>query len=343
MPAMPTAFVLIVNFRTGPLVVDCLASLASELPALQGGRVIVVDNASGDDSVAQIGTAINDRGWGGWVELIALPRNGGFAYGNNRALERVRAHDAAFGAVVCLNPDTTVRPGALAALLGQLGAPVHAGIVGALIEDEHGMPQRAGHCFPSPLGELEHAAQFGVLSSMLNPGEVLEARADAPRRFDWVSGACFAVRREVMEQIGTFDEGYFLYFEETDFCFRAQRAGWSCWHVPQAEVVHFEGASTGINIAAQRRPAYWYASRRRFFLKAYGVGGLLAADLLWAIGRCSLLLRRGLGLGGRQGQAQEPRKVFYDLIVGDLRALIDGEWFRVLASSPRQAAPPRTP
>ena len=340
---MPTAFILIVNYRTGPLVVDCLASLVPELAALQGGRVIVVDNASGDDSVAQIGSAINERGWGGWAELIALPRNGGFAYGNNRALERVRAHDPSFAAVVCLNPDTTVRPGALTALLAQFSAAPQAGIVGALIEDERGVRQHGGHAFPSPLGELEGAAQLGVLSRALAPGEVRESRAAAPRRFDWVSGACFAVRRELIEQIGGFDEGYFLYFEETDFCLRARRAGWSCWHVPQAAVVHFEGASTGINIPAKRRPAYWYASRRRFFLKAYGVSGLLAADLLWAIGRCSLVLRRSLGLGGRQGQAREPRKVFFDLIVGDLRALIKGEWFGVRAGSPRRAAPPQTP
>ena len=340
---MPPAFILIVNYRTGLLVVDCLASLISELPALQGGRVIVLDNASGDDSVAQIGAAIAGRGWGAWAELIPLPRNGGFAYGNNRALERVRALDPAFGAVVCLNPDTTVRRGALAALLGQFSAAPRAGIVGALIEDEGGVRQRAGHDFPSPLGELESAAQLGVLSRALAPGEASESRADAPRRFDWVSGACFAVRREVIDQIGAFDEGYFLYFEETDFCLRAQRAGWSCWNVPQAEVIHFEGASTGINIPAQRRPAYWYASRRRFFLKAYGVTGLLAADLLWAIGRCTLLLRRSLGLGGRQGQTREPRKVFRDLVGGDLRALLKGEWFRVGAGPTRRPAPHQAP
>ena len=340
---MPAAFVLIVNYCTGPLVVDCLASLVPELPALHGGRVIVVDNASGDDSVAHIGAAIDECGWGDWADLIALPRNGGFAYGNNLALERVRAHDPAFYAIVCLNPDTNVRPGALAALLGQFSATPRAGIVGALIEDEHGVRQRAGHAFPSPIGELDRAAQLGLLSRVLTRSTTGKALDDAPRRFDWVSGACFAVRRQVIEQIGGFDEGYFLYFEETDFCFRAQGAGWSCWQVPQAEVVHFEGASTGINIPAQRRPAYWYASRRRFFLKAYGITGLLAADLLWAIGRCSLLLRRGLGLGGRQGQAREPRKVFLDLIVGDLRALIRGEWFCVNAGSPRGQVPPQTP
>lgn len=340
---MPANYILIVNYRTGPLVVNCLASLGSELPTLQGGRVIVVDNASGDDSVAHIGTAIKDRGWSRWADLIALPRNGGFAYGNNRALERVRALDPAFGAIVCLNPDATVRPGALAALLGQFAMTPQVGIVGALIEDQHGVRQRAGHDFPSPLGELERAAQLGLLSRALAPRQAQQFRADAPRRFDWVSGACFAVSREVVDQIGAFDEGYFLYFEETDFCLRARRAGWSSWHVPQAEVVHFEGASTGINVPAQRRPAYWYASRRRFFLKAYGVTGLIAADLLWALGRCSLLLRRVLGLGGLQAQTSEPRKLFLDLIGGDFRALIKGEWFLVHLGSPEPQLPPQTP
>ena len=328
MPAMPTAFVLIDNYRTGPLVVDCLASLVSELPALQGGRVIVVDNASGDDSVAQIGTAINDRGWGGWVELIALPRNGGFAYGNNRALERVRALDAVFGAVVCLNPDTIVRPGALSALLNHFEDRSDAGIVGASIEDKRGVRQRTGHAFPSPLSELDSAAQFGLLSRMIDSDPATAAPGDVPLTFDWVSGACFAVRRQVFDQIGPLDEGYFLYFEETDFCLRAQRVGWSCWLVPQARVVHFEGASTGITTPRQRRPAYWYASRRRFFLKAYGVAGLLAADLLWVVGRLSLVVRRALGLGGRAAQASEPQGLWLDLVGGDLRALLNGELFR---------------
>ena len=340
---MAPAFILIVNYRTGPLVVDCLASLICELPALNEGRVIVVDNASGDDSVAQISAAIDGRGWGGWAELIPLPRNGGFAYGNNRALERVRALDPAFGAVVCLNPDTIVRPGALAALLGHFDADGRAGVVGARIEDEGGVRQRSGHPFPSPLGELERAARLGVLSRVIAPGEPLAPNGGEPCRYDWVSGACFAVRRQVFDQIGWFDEGYFLYFEETDFCLRAQRAGWSCSIVPQAEVVHFEGASTGINLPASRRPAYWYASRRRFFLKAYGMAGLVAADLLWAVGRCSLLLRRVLGLGGRQGQASEPQRVFRDLVVGDFRALMKGEWFRVRVRSQRATVPRQAP
>ena len=319
------AFVVIVNYRTGALVVECLASLAPELPALHGGRVVVVDNASGDDSVARIGAAIDASGWGEWAEVIALPRNGGFAYGNNRAIECVREHDPAFGTIVCLNPDTTVRPGALAALLGHLEAHADAGIVGASIENEHGMRQRTAHAFPSPLSELDGAAQLGVLSRLIRTRSIGELPSDAPYACDWISGACFAVRKQVFDEIGLLDEGYFLYFEETDFCLRAKRAGWSCWYVPNARVVHFEGSSTGIRHPKRRRPAYWFASRRRFFAKAHGVAGLVAADLLWALGRASFLLRRAIRLDGAKKYEPEPERFALDLLIGDAKAVMSSD------------------
>ena len=321
---MASSFVIIVNFRTGGLVLECLRSLEPELVELRGGRVIVVDNASGDDSVDVISSAVNARGWSAWAEVIALPRNGGFAYGNNRAIERVRELDPAFGSIVCLNPDATVRPGALAALLGQLEAEATAGIVGASIEDEHGVRQRTAHAFPSPLRELDGAAQLGVLSRLIGSNPPAARNPDSSRPCDWVSGACFAVRRQVFDSIGLLDEGYFLYFEEIDFCLRAKRAGWSCWTVPTARVVHFEGASTGIRDRQRRRPAYWFDSRRRYFVKAYGVGGLIAADVLWSIGRASLVLRRAIGLGGRAKLAPEPDRFALDLLLGDAKAIARG-------------------
>jgi hypothetical protein len=128
------------------------------------------------------------------------------------------------------------------------------------------------------------------------------------------------VRREVFEQIGLLDEGYFLYFEELDFCERARAAGWEVWHEPRARIVHLEGASTGISQPGRRRPAYWYDSRRRFFLKRYGVRGLIAADVCWAAGRSLLLLRRLLRLGG--STEGDPLKFSRDLLIGDLRSLL---------------------
>jgi GT2 family glycosyltransferase len=137
------------------------------------------------------------------------------------------------------------------------------------------------------------------------------------------------VRRQALDAVGPFDEEFFLYFEEVDFCARARRLGWTCWYVPDARVVHYEGASTGIRVPGRRRPAYWFASRRRFFVKRYGIRGLLAADLLWAIGRLSLVVRRLLRLGGRAGVADEPARLSGDLLLGDLRALFSGALRRI--------------
>ena len=322
---MPSNFVVIVNYRTADLVVACLASLVAELPALDSGRVIVVDNASGDASVEVLQAALDHNHWNAWVEVLALPRNGGFAYGNNRAIERVRQLDPHFDVVISLNPDTVVQPGALPALLDHFDHDAKVGIVGASIEDERGTRQQSAHPFPSLKGELNRAAQLQLLSNLIGSHQNFSATGVKPTAHDWVSGACFAIRRELLDAIGPLDEGYFLYFEETDFCLRAKQAGWSCWLVPRARVMHFEGAATGITAAKRRLPEYWFASRRRFFVKAYGMGGWLAADVLWTLGRLSLLTRRALGLGGRQNEATEPHGVLRDLIASDLRALINAD------------------
>ena len=255
---MPSNFVVIVNYRTAKLVVECLASLMGELPALGTGRVIVVDNASGDRSVEVLQAAVDGKKWNAWVEVIALPRNGGFAYGNNRAMERVRQIDPKFDVVICLNPDTVVQPGALAVLLKHFEHDPKVGIVGASIEDEHGTRQHSAHPFPSLKGELDRAAQLRLLSNLIGThptasnGDTLptgtsksistsaptSAPTPEPTAHDWVSGACFAIRRELLDAIGPLDEGYFLYFEETDFCLRAKQAGWSCWLVPVGNAPH---------------------------------------------------------------------------------------------------------
>jgi GT2 family glycosyltransferase len=170
---------------------------------------------------------------------------------------------------------------------------------------------------PSPLGELEASAGFAPLTRLLSRHVVSPPPSSVSRECDWVSGACMMVRREVLDAVGPLDEGFFLYFEEVDFCRRAHRAGWSCWLVAEARVMHLEGA------------ADWFAARRRFFVKAYGIGGLVLADVLWAFGRASLVLRRALGLGGRGRQAQEPSRIASDLLLGDTRAALSGELARI--------------
>ncbi len=111
--------------------------------------------------------------------------------------------------------------------------------------------------------------------------------------------------------------------EEVDFCWRAKKAGWQVWYVPQSKVFHLEGASTGIKTKAKRRASYWYDSRRRFFIKHYGIGGLLLADSLWAIGRISFLIRLKIGLVGKNIDA-DPKWFMLDLCGGDIKAILNG-------------------
>jgi GT2 family glycosyltransferase len=328
-------WVVIVNFRTPTLAIACLASIEGMVADLHRGGVVVVDNHSADGSAEQIGAAIRARGWGEWAELLAMPRNGGFADGNNAGLRRALARDPQLGCAILLNPDTIVAPHAFDALLRHLDSNSSVGIAGARIVNENGRAETSAHRLPSPLGELENAAQFAPLSRMLSAHAVSPPVATVAHPCDWVSGACMAIRREVLDAVGPLDEGYFLYFEEVDFCLRAKQAGWGCAFVPEACVTHLEGASTGIAIGRRRRPSYWYESRRRFFVKAYGLAGLLWADVLWAFGRGSLSLRRALGLGGKAGADREPSHLAIDLLWGDLKAALSGEW-RTIQRLPRR-------
>ena len=131
------------------------------------------------------------------------------------------------------------------------------------------------------------------------------------------------VRRQVFESIGLMDEGFFLYFEELDFCQRASNAGWQIWLDPAARVTHLEGRATGIRQPRRRRGHYWYDSRRRYLIKHLGRPKWIMADLLWGLGRLSLLARTRFNLGG--DISEDPLYLFRDLIWSDFCALMKGE------------------
>ena len=290
--------VIIVNYRTADLVVDCLASLHQPDVMPKGTRIVVVEGGSGDGSAARLAEAIGTNGWSERTSLLALDVNGGFAYGNNRGLERARALHGDAQYVLFLNPDTVVRPTALHELLAFMDQTPSAGIAGSLLEDPDGTPQACAFRFPSAAAELESEARIGLLTRVLKRWRVLEDVGDRPVEVGWVSGASMMVRSSVLRQTGSFDETYFLYYEEVDLCLRAAKAGWTCHHVPQSRVVHLVGRSTGVTsrgVALPRRPAYWFQSRKRYFLKHHGAMYLALADLGWVAGhigfRAKYLLR----------------------------------------------------
>lgn len=317
-------WIVIVNYRTPDLAIECLRSLAPEVPDLRGGRVIVIDNNSGDLSVEKLEAGITREGWSSWAEVMPLDRNGGFAFGNNAGIRRALVSPDRVAYVMLLNPDTIVRAGAIRALVDFMKAHPRAGIAGSLLENAEGGVDCSAHRIHSPLSELDSGARLGLLSRVLHRFVVSDLPRSEAHQCDWVSGASLIMRRAVLDDIGLMDEDYFLYFEEVDFCYRAERLGWQVWYVPQSRVMHLEGAATGIRAVAKRRPKYWYDSRRRFFVKFYGVSGLVVTDLFWAMGRATFLLRRLLRLGGGQS-AHDPKWFMFDLLWGDLRAILTGQ------------------
>ncbi len=321
---MDGIWIVIVNYRTAELVIDCLRSLSTQVSDLGGGRAVVVDNASGDGSAEKLSAAIKREGWSSWALVAQLERNGGFSFGNNAGIRMALSADKPVGHLMLLNPDTIIRPGAVSALVCFMEEHPEVGIAGSQLEDAAGSLESSGHSFPSPISELDAGARLGALNRLLRRYVVTPAvTCDHARPCDWVSGASMMIRMRVIADIGWMDEDFFLYFEEVDFCRRAQRAGWQCWLVPDSRVVHLEGASTGISVSSKRRPTYWYDSRRRFFVKHYGVAGLVAADTLRAIGRLSFILREALHLCTNP-ENSTPKWFMFDLLWGDLSALLTG-------------------
>ncbi len=329
---LPTALVAIVNYRTGGLVVDCLRSLQAEMQAMPGSRVVVVDNCSGDGSADQIAAAIASNGWGGFAELHRSAVNGGFSFGNNMAVRPALqgAQPPAF--YWLLNPDTCIRPGALHELVRFMQAHPRVGIAGSSLEGDDGEPWPFAFRFPSIWSELDSGLRLGPVSALLKKHVVARRMGSQAEQVDWLPGASMMVRREVFEQIGLMDEGYFLYFEETDFCLQAQRAGWECWYVPQSRVMHISGQSTGVTgkqAVRRRLPTYWFDSRRRYFLKNHGRAYAAATDLVWLLGFMTWRVRRAL----QRKPDNDPPRMLADFVANS--ALWRGE----LPINPSLAAP----
>jgi GT2 family glycosyltransferase len=273
--------IVVVNYGTPGLVIDCLETLIPQVRALDA-TVALVDNASPDDSVLRLKRWIADTGTHDWVNLIESHENTGFAAGNNLG---IKSCEARF--YLLLNSDTLVCDGALERLVRTMSSEDSVGLVGPRLKWPTGEPVESCFRYHRPVSELISSARTGFITKLLARYEVPMSVTGERSFSEWTSFACVMIRREVIEQIGELDEGFFMYFEDVEFSFRARQAGWQILHEPAACVVHLHGGSSPVKSRTRLRkrlPRYYYESRTRYFYKLYGRIGLLAANSWWTLG-----------------------------------------------------------
>ena len=284
--------IVIVNFRTPGFTIDCLKTLLPELEGLNA-RVVIVDNCSSDGSPEMIRMWLAENDSDGKVSLLQSKHNAGFASGNNIGIQSVNADY-----YLLLNSDTLVRPGAIHSLMDSAIKFPEAGLISPRLEWPDGTGQESCFRFPSPFSELSDATKTGAIDSLLRKYIVAMPVQRQIARPQWTSFACVLIKDEVFRRIGLLDEGYFMYFEDVEFCHRASKAGWGIVHNPEAHIVHLRGGSSSVKKQAKlkkRVPRYFYESRARYYYQAYGWLGLTAANLLWWFGRPVSWLRQVLG------------------------------------------------
>ena len=296
----PTVLCILLNFRTPDMTLRAAEAALADLHGV-GGELVIVDNASGDGSFETISREVAARGWGegGLVRVIASPVNGGFGAGNNIGLAMARSDGRKPDYYYILNSDAFPDAGCTAALMAHLEAHPRAGIACSHIRGEDNVVHTTAFRFPTIAGEFAGAARLGVIDRLLPDAPVPLPQPTQTQQVDWSAGASMMLRATMLEKTGTFDETFFLYFEETDLCLRALRAGWSCWYVPDSRVVHIGSVSTGMK-TKRRMPSYWYDSRRHYFIKNHGRAYAATALLAHVAG--GVLHRLRTGLVGRKPQ-----------------------------------------
>lgn len=299
-----------VNYRTPHATIACVGALLPELSP-HGGRVVVVDNDSKDGSDVVLADAIKSNAWDdGRVELVLSPKNGGFGYGNNLGASHALRRDPSVKFLLFINPDAIIDQGSVKAMVDHLARHPDVAIVSGRIHSKGGVERPSSFRFPSLLSEIESSVQLGVVSKLLEPWRVSK---DIPKEevpSDWVSGAGFMIRVAAWDELGGFDEGFFLYFEEMDLCHRAHDLGWRASTIPGAGIEHIQALSTGFGDPNKRMPRYWFESRRRYWRKHHGTIGLMLANLLWTGGYSTFRLRSAL----QRKPVSDPRGLLGDFI-----------------------------
>ncbi len=302
------------NWRTPEMTLKAAAAAQRAMTGI-AGEIVIVDNASGDGSFEKM--QAETAGWER-VHVVQSGRNGGFGAGNNAGMRAGLSDGTRPDYTYILNSDAFPAEGAIAALLTHLEATPKAGLAGSQIHGRDGAPHVTCFRFPSILGEFEGAARIGPLSRLLRRHAVPLPILEQTQPVDWLAGASLMIRQAVLDEIGGFDETFFFYFEETDLCLRAARAGWQTHYVADSHVEHIGSVSTGMK-GWDRVPDYWFASRRHYFVKNHGRAYLGAVTLAHVLGAGAGAIWRLI----RRKGAPPPPHFLRDLVQGDLRAALN--------------------
>lgn len=285
--------VVIVNYRTAPLTEGCLKSLSPMLADADAG-VVIVDNASGDGSFERLSGFCAAHEHSDRLLVLEAPRNGGFSAGNNIGVNAISAP-----LILFLNSDAVARPGALAHLIAAAARHPQAGVITPRIVSSSGADEVSRFRNHSPLSEFLGGAQTGPLTKLFAHAETPIFPDDLTSPPDWVSFAAVLIRRDALKSAGPMDEGFFLYYEDCDYCRRITAEGYAIIYEAAATFQHDQGGSTKLgekNRQGTRLPEYYFRSRNRYFRKYYGPLGPALANMAWLFGRAIARLR---GIFGR--------------------------------------------
>jgi GT2 family glycosyltransferase len=250
---VPDLSVSIVNTGSRELLLDCLGSLADS-----DAEIVVLDNASEDGSADAVRERFPD------VRVIAQPFRAGFGANHNAVIR-----ETAGRYVYVLNEDTTADDWAFDRLVRYLDSHPRVAALGPKLVYPDGRRQDSAWRFPTPLISALGVPTLGKIG-------VKQSRGEEARPVDWVMGAALLLRREALEEVGVFDEGFFLYSEEVDLQFRLRQAGWEVHYFPEATVVHHESQFSA-DIPERRINEMW-RSRHRYWRKHHsGFGARVAA------------------------------------------------------------------
>ena len=230
---------------------DCLDSIYKTVTDIEW-EIYVVDNNSTDGSQAEVKKRFPE------VKLIENETNTGFGYANNQALRIMQGRFA-----VLLNSDAVLKENSIKRLLAFMTTTPSAGIAGVQLLNDDGSRQNSIDNFPSTETEIFNKSILRLFFPGKYPNKNMSYKN--PIEVDSVIGACMMVRKEAMAEVGIFDEDYFIFLEETDWCFRMYKKGWKVYHVPDAEVFHLSGHSKKKN--PWRSQIEYYISLYKFFRK----------------------------------------------------------------------------